>query len=47
MDDKVGKRILKRVQLEKVYEPKREGKRPKVLLVVWKSGLYEDDQHKK
>ena len=47
MDDKVGKRILKRVQIEKVYDPKRGGKRSKVLLVVWKAGLYEDDQPKR
>ncbi len=47
MDNKVGKRVLKRVHLEKIYEPIREGKRPKVLLVVWKTGLYEDDQLKK
>ena len=45
VDEKAGKRVLKRVLLENIFEPKSEGKRPKAVLVVWKTGLYEEDSY--
>ena len=47
IDEKAGKRIMKRVILDKVLEPKSASKRPKAVLIVWKTGLYEEDGFKK
>lgn len=46
-DEKTGKRTLKRVVLYKVYEAKNKSKnKPKVILITWKSGLFEEDAYK-
>ena len=46
IDDKLKVRTLKRVLLYKVLE-KKERKTPKVALIVWKTGLTENDGTKK
>lgn len=40
-----GKRSLKRVILERVLD-KTKNDRPRVALVTWKSGLFEEDAYK-
>jgi len=47
LDEKAGKRVMKRVFIEHVFEAKTEGKRPQAVLVIWKTGLFEDDSYKK
>jgi hypothetical protein len=47
MDEKSGKRTMKRVLLYKVYETKSKNKnKPKCILISWKSGLFEEDSYK-
>lgn len=46
IDEKYGKRVLKRVYLEKVSDVTSKNNKPKVVLVVWKSGLFEEDAYK-
>jgi len=47
LDEKAGKRAMKRVFIENVFEAKAEGKRPQAVLVIWKAGLFEEDSYKK
>lgn len=41
-----GKRALKRVMLERIVDISTKSDRPKVVLITWKSGLFEDDAYK-
>lgn len=41
-----GKRALKRVMLERIVDFSTKSDRPKVVLITWKSGLFEDDAYK-
>lgn len=45
-DEKTGKRTLKRVFLSKVLNETSKKNKPKVVLIVWKSGLFEEDAFK-
>jgi hypothetical protein len=46
-DESTGKRTLKRVFLYKIYEQKSKNKnKPKVILISWQRGLFEEDAYK-
>ena len=47
MNDKAKKRNLKRVVLYKILDEKsKKSNKSKVVLVVWKTGLFEEDAYK-
>jgi hypothetical protein len=47
MNEKLGKRMVKRVILYKILEEKSKKKnKPKVIMIVWKTGLFEEDVYK-
>lgn len=47
VDETTGKRGMRRVFVENIFEPKSETKRARAILVVWKTGLFEEDSYKK
>jgi hypothetical protein len=48
-DAKQDKRAIKRVLLHKIVDLNagKSNSKPLVILVIWKSGLYEEDSYKK
>ncbi|CAF0950564.1 unnamed protein product [Brachionus calyciflorus] len=46
LDEKAGRRILKRVYIYKVFDESSKKNKPKVVMVTWKSGLFEEDAYK-
>jgi hypothetical protein len=47
VNEKNGKRILRRVVLNKILDKKTRKDKTKLVLIVWKGGLYEEDNFKK
>lgn len=48
VESKTGKRAMKRVLIHKLTESNAKlNNKPLAILVVWKSGLYEEDSYKK
>ena len=47
VDEKSGKKTLKRVLLYQVLNELSKTKKPKCVLVVWKTGLFEEDSYRK
>jgi hypothetical protein len=46
LDEKSNKRTIKRVVLHKILEQKsKKSNKPRVVMIVWKGGLFEEDTY--
>lgn len=46
LDEKHGKRTLKRVLIYKIFDEASKNNKSKVVLITWKTGLFEEDAFK-